>query len=353
MRQNKDRPQQGKNGKEDIIHAFFVISADALDKLKSELQLHMPAEGARAVIYRFGHSCGTAMADMVDVDSRDSGILKEFIESAWNQVGLGNLVIHGDLESDDFLVAIKDNVELAEASFPVSSSSSFTAGYIAGFISPLLEGMFVASEVPPEDDGGTPVPGAEKSALLKINRQVPKKRIFSGDSLESWKGISLEEGSSYLVRETHYERSMSMYQEIGTEDNMLCFTRAFPGKLKKHHPTLEGEIHWLTSEKMEKALREERVKGLKTISSPHLGEIYDLTCTHLRETANPIILLEGLEYLITSNGYGETQQFLHMMAEKVAYYAGIMVVPVSPEALDHKDLRNIERDMIVVDPGES
>ena len=57
------------------------------------------------------------------------------------------------------------------------------------------------------------------------------------------------------------------------------------------------------------------------------------------------MLLDGLEYLVTTNGFDLTMKFLHDLRESVTLNRSRLIVPVSPATLDTRKLALLERHM--------
>ncbi len=62
-----------------------------------------------------------------------------------------------------------------------------------------------------------------------------------------------------------------------------------------------------------------------------------------------VILLDGLEYLIVNNGFLQTLMFVEHVNEFVMQRKAVVIVPVSPDALEEKELALLERNLEVVE----
>ena len=71
--------------------------------------------------------------------------------------------------------------------------------------------------------------------------------------------------------------------------------------------------------------------------------------TFLKKSETPVVLLDGTEYLIVANGFNPVLKFLHDVREWAVVYKAIFVLPISPAALDERELAIIERHMNVID----
>jgi len=60
-------------------------------------------------------------------------------------------------------------------------------------------------------------------------------------------------------------------------------------------------------------------------------------------------LLDGIEYPIIMNGFTPVLKFLHDIREGAILHRAIFILPVSPAAIDERELALIERIMDRVD----
>jgi len=61
------------------------------------------------------------------------------------------------------------------------------------------------------------------------------------------------------------------------------------------------------------------------------------------------VLLDGLEYLIINNGFLQTLMFVEHVNEFVMQRRAIILLPVSPDTLEEKELALLERNMKVLE----
>jgi hypothetical protein len=65
-----------------------------------------------------------------------------------------------------------------------------------------------------------------------------------------------------------------------------------------------------------------------------------------------VILIDGFEYLIVNHGFEPFIRFLQLLRGRVERYDAILLAPVSPEALEHKHLKLIERESTILRPED-
>ncbi len=89
--------------------------------------------------------------------------------------------------------------------------------------------------------------------------------------------------------------------------------------------------------------------GHRSISPTSLEMIADAINRFLKQSKNPIILLDGIEYLIFANGSAPVLRFIRDIEELTILQNAILILPVNPAALEEKELALIERNMKEID----
>ena len=68
----------------------------------------------------------------------------------------------------------------------------------------------------------------------------------------------------------------------------------------------------------------------------------------LSKAEEPLILLEGLGYLITQSNYESVLRFVQSQRDEVSVKKGILVIHIDPLALDTKERHRLESEMEVL-----
>ncbi len=89
--------------------------------------------------------------------------------------------------------------------------------------------------------------------------------------------------------------------------------------------------------------------GKESINPCDLEIMAGMIKEFLRKSKNPVVLLDGLEYLTIANCFIPVLKFVYDIREWVILHRAVFILPVSPAALDEKELALIERNMEVVD----
>jgi hypothetical protein len=143
---------------------------------------------------------------------------------------------------------------------------------------------------------------------------------------------SLKFGRGYLAKDLH--RGFELFKDATNHGfSTLCISRTHPDVLRKEYG-LESEVIWLS----------ETPCNYNTLSPTNraqlIGAIDDFTSRY----GHSIILLDGLEYLITKNGYERVLSLLQQINELIAVKKSCLIVPVNASALKERELALLERE---------
>ncbi len=140
----------------------------------------------------------------------------------------------------------------------------------------------------------------------------------------------LRQGDSYLVEEPFEERGKAYelymaFLEKGYKG--MCISRTEPGKLKERYLLpADTSVYWLTQDRREET-------DIKPAPEYLMVNIKSFIDERGREPG--IILLDGLEYLITFQGdqFDSYLKVLRRIADIVSQTSVILVIPYDPEAV--------------------
>jgi hypothetical protein len=200
-------------------------------------------------------------------------------------------------------------------------------------------------------------------AKLKIAHAV----VPTTEPLNSHVCRDLTKGSSYLVKEQKAEIGFELFvslvkgrckdcdyldsfpcESIGCERcklpctckvckhsraQGLCFTMHSPQDIRLRYALQTTPIFWISNH------------GLQSISPMGLEVIADIATKFLKQSKNPVILLDAVEHLIFENGSAPVLRLLRDIQELIIMQKAILIVPVNPEAIEKKELALMERNM--------
>ncbi len=134
-------------------------------------------------------------------------------------------------------------------------------------------------------------------------------------------------GSTYLIEEKGAKGSYKLFKEILERvENGLCVSRDYPDKVKKKHDLQDIEIIWLSNVDREDVIRP---KSLEKLS---------LALENFLARKGGVILLNGIEYLITNNDFRTVLHLIQSIKDQVAINESILLIPVNPKVIEENQL---------------
>ena len=115
-------------------------------------------------------------------------------------------------------------------------------------------------------------------------------------------------------------------------------TRSNPKRIREKHDVEESRILWLT---------ERESAAVETIP-PSLERIIYVIEEFMREGGKGAILIDGTEYLVSSNSFDAVLKFLRRLIDHTSESQFVLLVSVSPKTMKEQELKNLEREMDVL-----
>jgi hypothetical protein len=117
----------------------------------------------------------------------------------------------------------------------------------------------------------------------------------------------------------------------------LIVTRTFPEKVRKEFDIHVTPIIWLTES-----------PGERRLAPTSVAVLTDTMVRFMEANPNSIVLLEGVEYLVTFNDFKRVLKALDSLNETTWVTKTRLIIAVDPKAFDQRDLALLERDRKVV-----
>jgi hypothetical protein len=149
--------------------------------------------------------------------------------------------------------------------------------------------------------------------------------------------ITLLPGTTYVIEEEKPAKSMMLFSELvnhGMEG--LCISRYNPETLLERYNIPSETVIWLT---------QKSEQGYRTVDPTNFPRLSSMISDFLTRAAYPIILLEGLGYLITQSNYETVLRFIQSQRDEIALKDAIELVHIDPLSLDTKELHRLESEM--------
>jgi predicted hydrocarbon binding protein len=309
------------------IRPFFVMPASALRDLREELELIEGASSAETM-ERYGYRAGVGLVKTLDIKCGNMKQAEDVLAQIWSETGLSRIDINLITERE-IMVTFQESLE---SNF--GRRCDFTRGYLTGVVSSLLGRKFESTEVSCMSEG------AERCVHVLtpgVTYDIPETAITrsTGDRKHN-----LEPGNSYLLEVVDPAIAYDIFlDQISEGRKGMIVAREYPEKVQKKWGLSEVPYLWLSYEIQNKYGRE----------PTNVPLIYSEIKNFLGTSAQPIVLISGLEYLISQNNFPKILKFIQLINDNIAMNEGMLLLPVSTETLNQKDVRLLERELTLLE----
>jgi len=144
----------------------------------------------------------------------------------------------------------------------------------------------------------------------------------------------LKESSTYLVKESQPGEAYVLFRSaLASGKNGICVTRLFPQKVREQYQLAVTPIVWLSNIGKEDSVRPKDLEKLSLLLEQFLSK------------ERGIILLDGIEYLITNNNFLTVLRLVQSLRDQVAVNKATFLLSVNPSTLDSHQLNLLEREV--------
>lgn len=186
----------------------------------------------------------------------------------------------------------------------------------------------VLEEIPVQEEKKKPEPAAP----------VPEPEPAKWDP-----EVALQEftqGLSYLVEEKRPDKLFQLYKKaLEKGGSGMAISRTNPKILGKKYGLKETESIWLTGKEIHGDIRS---------VLPILEFMMSIIEEFMDEHQEGIVILDGLEYLLTNNKFNSVLRFLRQLVDNVSQTEIILLVSLSPDALDQTEVTLLEKDLLPI-----
>jgi hypothetical protein len=177
--------------------------------------------------------------------------------------------------------------------------------------------------------GGGKCPRCGAGGEVEVEEPVePTKKVE--------KSIELLAGHCYLIEEEKLERSLKLFTDtLNKGYKGFSITRTNPKHLKGIKGLTNTTIVWLTDKES---------KTEATIPPVLERLIYEIG-DFLRSEEKGCLILDGIEYLVSSNSFDAVLRFIRRLVDEVSESGSIFLVAVSPYTFKNIELKILEREM--------
>jgi len=302
------------------MNPFFVMPGSALLSLREELEI-MEGPHAGDTLARMGFKAGSALVASLDVPPVDLEGFAEVFTQLWSESGLARTKVM-KVTAEEIAVTFNESLESARG-----RRCDFTRGYLAGITSALLGRRYEATEVVCMSQG------AERCVHHLLPAAVPSSpppRTATGE-----RKYRLESGCSYLIESESGQDAFYIFEEYLAHGHpAMGIMREYPEKLRKVFRLDGARLLWLS---YEDDIREAR-------EPTNIPLIYSEAKTFMESNEGAVLLISGLEYLVSQNNFSKVLKFVQLLTEAAAVNDSVFLLPISPGALAPRDVKMLERE---------
>ena len=185
------------------------------------------------------------------------------------------------------------------------------------------------------------VKGVSESTATKLiehfmtESEAPAAVVPPVQPKEGPKINELERSFSYLVEEDRPETSYSLFLNAMKKGMKgYCITRNYPAKIRSKFDLKETPVVWLSNVGRENTIRPKDLEKLSLTLEQFLSQ-----------PDGGIVLLDGLEYLITNNNFITVLRLIQSLRDQVAINQSILLMAVNRSTLESHQLNLLEREV--------
>ncbi len=236
-----------------------------------------------------------------------------------------------DITYKDFTVVTQEGTADGDAEVSVDYLPYIAAAALVlsiGAVGAVLYGRRGAGP----DVPGTAASGTALAATSAVG--YPVLRPAPGEHLP------VEKGFIYLVKERRPDAAFSMFDEATADGAKgMLISREHPNRLKQLRPFEAESILWLTHR-----------PGKSHVGPTELSLVSHRIDRFVEAHGRVVVLIEGLEYLITHNDFETVLRFVNHLHDFVLAHDCAVIIVVDPRVLSTREVALLERSAKVVEP---
>ncbi len=175
---------------------------------------------------------------------------------------------------------------------------------------------------------------AKPDFSLKLFADILKGRCYDCEDDQSFPCESLDCGACALPC------PCKKCKKYPSRIQGLIVTRLYPKEVRKRLYLQTTPVLWLST-----------VPGRDNMDPAKLSLLTDFLVVSMEKSQNVVVLVDGIEYLITSNDFVRVLRSIDRWAETAMTSSARLIITLDPNAFDERELAMLERNKEVVRPG--
>ena len=181
-----------------------------------------------------------------------------------------------------------------------------------------------------------------RTAKKTIAPQISQRAV---ETIHMGRRYLLKKGRGHIIEEPQgslcYELLSSLLssnEPVGKLSGYIV-SRQHPNLIREKYGFEGTPITWLATQ-----------AGENTTDPTSLGMLAHGVLEFLSKTKDGIVLLDGVEYLISNNDFKKVVRVIEQINDSVMNYEGYLIITMDPKAFDQKELAIIERYFELIHP---
>jgi hypothetical protein len=148
---------------------------------------------------------------------------------------------------------------------------------------------------------------------------------------------NIENGKAYIIKTKSIDFGLDIFDNLiaSTPERGLIITRTYPSKLPPNQARDGVTKIWLSKSAEPDSVAPENITKLSHVISEFQNA-----------NDNAVLLLDGLDYLISNNDFPRILKFIEYLHEKVILNSGILLIPLNPHILSSEYLELLENELV-------
>lgn len=148
----------------------------------------------------------------------------------------------------------------------------------------------------------------------------------------------IDPSEGYIVLEKKPKKSLEIFRDLVTHGiSGFIISRIHPEKIKRKYMLLRTPVLWLSRYEIDNTLNPDDLPKLNYI-------INDFT----RRCEESVILLDGVEYLITQIGFETVIKYLHQLKDIVVKNRSRLIIPFHKDTISRSEFSILEKEFIIL-----
>jgi hypothetical protein len=149
----------------------------------------------------------------------------------------------------------------------------------------------------------------------------------------------LAPGNSYLFTDRGVPKAYEALKRLLAEGRRgLVITRTHPSRVQQQYG-FDCPVMWIA-----KSIKATAAGGVINLEPTRLMKIHSTISDFIKVNPGAVVLLDGLEYLVTENGFSSVMKAIQLTNEEVAMSGALLIVPIDPRTMETQQLGFLERE---------